>query len=61
MNGGSYKKGGVFNFGCLVCYKKDFFFRFCCNSDFFFRFCCNSDFFFRFVVNFVIKMIFLRR
>ncbi len=38
--GGSYKKG-VFNFGCLVCYKKDFFFRF--------------------VVNFVIKMIFLRR
>ncbi|RKV51091.1 hypothetical protein DD771_00430 [Helicobacter pylori] len=34
-------KKGVFNFDRLVCYKKDFFFRF--------------------VVNFVIKMIFLRR
>ncbi|EJB62848.1 hypothetical protein HPHPH43_1632 [Helicobacter pylori Hp H-43] len=30
MNGGSDKKRG-FNFDCLVCYKKDFFFRFVVN------------------------------
>ncbi len=43
--GGSYKKG-VFNLDCLV---------------WLFEICCKKDFFFRFVVNFVVKMIFLRR